>query len=89
MTTPEYLINLITSLQERLYDSETNLQYISRLRALKRRLHEFSLSLTKEERENGEYAAAYVSYFHTCAGFSFYDRICMSIQAYEYGDKPF
>ena len=36
-----------------------------------------------------KYAAVYESYFHTCCGFSFYDRVCNSILVYEYGDRPF
>ena len=46
-------------------------------------------SLQENSRLHGEYAAVYESYFHTCCGFSFYDRVCNSILVYEYGDRPF
>lgn len=41
--------------------------------------------LDRNSRQHGEYAAVYESYFHTCCGFSFYDRVCNSILVYEYG----
>ena len=66
-----------------------NLQYIKRLQALKYWLYKFDSFLDRNSRQHGEYAAVYESYFHTCCGFSFYDRVCNSILVYEYGDRPF
>lgn len=80
-------INHITTLQERLCYCENNLQYIKRLQALKHWLHKFDSLLDKASR--GEYAAIYESYFCTCCGFSFYDRVCNSILDYKYGNRPF
>ena len=85
----ENAINHITSLQEKLCYCENNLQYIKRLQALKYWLHKFDSFLDRNSRQHGEYAAVYESYFHTCCGFSFYDRVCNSILVYEYGDRPF
>lgn len=85
----ENAINHITTLQERLCCAENNLQYIKRLQALKQWLHKFDSFLDRNSRLNGEYSAIYESYFHTCYGFSFYDRVYHSILAYEYGDRPF
>lgn len=48
-------------------------------------LHKFDSFLDRNSRQHGEYAAVYESYFHTCCGFSFYDRVCNSILVYEYG----
>ena len=59
------------------------------VQALKYWLHKFDSFLDRNSRQHGEYAAVYESYFHTCCGFSFYDRVCNSILVYEYGDKPF
>ena len=78
-------ISHITTLQERLCYCENNLQYIKRLQALKYWLHKFDSFLDRNSRQHGEYAAVYESYFHTCCGFSFYDRVCNSILVYEYG----
>ena len=83
----ENAINHITSLQEKLCYCENNLQYIKRLQALKYWLHKFDSFLDRNSRLHGEYAAVYESYFHTCCGFSFYDRVCNSILVYEYGDR--
>lgn len=85
----ENAINHITTLQERLCCAENNLQYIKRLQALKHWLHKFDSFLDRNSRLNGEYAAIYESYFCTCCGFSFYDRVINSIIAYEYGERPF
>jgi len=85
----ENTINHINSLQERLCYCENNLQYIKRLQALKYWLHKFDSFLDRNSKQHGEYAAVYESYFHTCCGFSFYDRVCNSILVYEYGDRPF
>lgn len=85
----ENAINHIISLQEKLCYCENNLQYIKRLQALKYWLHKFDSFLDRSSRQHGEYAAVYESYFHTCCGFSFYDRVCNSIIVYEYGDRPF
>lgn len=82
-------VNHITALQEKLCCCENNLQYIKRLQALKYRLHQFDSLLDRTNRQQGEYAAVYESYFHTGCGFSFYDRVCNSILVYEYGDRPF
>ena len=85
----ENAINHITSLQEKLCYCENNLQYIKRLQALKYWLHKFDSFLDRNSKQHGKYAAVYESYFHTCCGFSFYDRVCNSILVYEYGDRPF
>ena len=70
-------------------DNAINLQYIKRLQALKYWLHKFDSLLDRTSRLNGEYAAIHESYFHACAGFSFYDRVYHSILSYQYGDRPF
>ena len=82
-------IEHIISLQEKLNSSENNLQYIKRLQALKRWLQKFDNLLDESSKLNGEYAAIYESYFHSCHGLSFYDRVHYSIVAYQYGEKPF
>ena len=83
----ENAVNHITALQERLCCCENNLQYIKRLQALKYWLHKLDSFIDKASR--GKYAAIYESYFDTCCGFSFYDRVINSIIAYEYGERPF
>lgn len=85
----EKAINHITTLQVRLCHSENNLQYIKRLQALRHWLNTLDTLLDKQGKSQGEYAAAYKSYFQPCCGFSFYDRVYHSILAYQYGDKPF
>ena len=85
----ENTVNHITALQERFCCAENNLQYIKRLQALKHWLHKFDSLLDRVSRQQGEYAAIYESYFHTCCGFSFYDMVINSIIAYEYGERPF
>lgn len=82
-------INHITSLQEKLSTCENNLQYIKRLQTLKYWLNKFDSLFDKTSKQNSEYATIYESYFHTCAGFSFYDRVYNSILSYQYGDRPF
>ena len=62
-----------------------NLQYIKRLQALKYWLHKFDSFLDRDSKQHGKYAAVYESYFHTCCGLSFYNRVCNSILVYEYG----
>lgn len=82
----EKIIEHIVILQERLCHCENNLQYIKRLQALEYWLHRFESLL------NGQYtkyAAVYESYFCTCCGFSFYERVCNSILEYKYGNRPF
>lgn len=83
----EKTIERIVTLQERLCHCENNLQYIKRLQALKYWLLIFDGLL--DNKLKGEYAAVYESYFCTCCGFSFYDRVCNSILDYKYGNKPF
>lgn len=83
----EKIVEHITEIQDKLNRSENNLQYIKRLQALKYWLLRFDELL--ENRLAGEYAAVYESYFCTCCGFSFYDRVCNSILDYKYGNKPF
>lgn len=83
----EKVVKHITEMQNKLNRSENNLQYIKRLQALKYWLHRFDALL--DNRLTGEYATVYESYFCTCCGFSFYDRICNSILDYKYGNKPF
>ena len=76
----EKVVKHITEMQNKLNRSENNLQYIKRLQALKYWLHRFDELL--DNRLTGEYATVYESYFCTCCGFSFYDRICNSILDY-------
>ena len=64
-------INHITTLQDRLCYCEINLQYIKRLHALKHWLHKFDSLLDRTSRQQGEYAAVYESYLHTCCGITF------------------
>ena len=64
----ENTVNHITALQERFCCAENNLQYIKRLQALKHWLHKFDSLLDRVSRQQGEYAAIYESYFHTCCG---------------------
>lgn len=82
-------VNHITTLQEMLCYCENNLQYIKRLQALKYWLHRFDSCLDSDNRQQGEYAAIYESYFCSGCGFSFYERVNNSILVYEYGDRPF
>ena len=83
----ETVVNHITTLQDKLCHCENNLQYIKRLQALKYWLLKFDDLL--ENKLSGEYAAIYESYFCSCCGFSFFDRVCNSILDYEYGNRPF
>lgn len=83
------VVNHITALQESLCYCENNLQYIKRLQALKYWLHKFDSFLDRTSRQHGEFAAVYESYFCSGCGFSFYERVCNSITAYEYGERPF
>lgn len=85
----ENAIKHITTLQESLSNSESNLQYIKRLQALMYWLHKFDSYLDSDNRQKGQFAAIYESYFYTGCGFSFYNRICNSITAYQYGERPF
>lgn len=77
----EKTIERIVTLQERLCHCENNLQYIKRLQALEYWLHKFE-SLFNEQ--HTKYVAVYESYFHSCCGFSFYERVCNSVQEYKY-----
>ena len=82
----EKTIERIVTLQERLCHCENNLQYIKRLQALEYWLHKFESLLNGQ---HTKYAAVYENYFHTCCRFSFYERVCNSIQEYKYGNRPF
>ena len=79
----------IISLQEKLYHLWEQSPIHQALQALKYWLHKFDSLLDRTSRLNGEYAAIHESYFHACAGFSFYDRVYHSILSYQYGDRPF
>lgn len=85
----ENAIKHIATLQESLSNSESNLQYIKRLQALMYWLHKFDSYLDSDNRQKGQFAATYESYFYTGCGFSFYNRECNSITAYQYGERPF
>lgn len=89
MKTIENVIEHITSLQESICRCENNLQYIKRLQALMYWLDKFDSYLDNDNRQKGQFAAIYESYFYTGCGFSFYDRVCNSITAYQYGERPF
>lgn len=82
-------VNHITTLQEKLCDCENNLQYIKRLQALMYWLDKFDSCLDSDNRQEEQFAAIYESYFCTSCGFSFYNRVCNSITAYQYGERPF
>lgn len=70
----------IDTANEKLCNSENNLQYIKALQSLKFWLLHLSMFQNSTE---------YESYFFTGCGFSFWDRVNNSILEYQYGNKPF
>ena len=82
----QHALDMIDHFQERLCLAENNLHYIKALTAIKRWLEKFSEILSDEERLA---SAEYEAFFFTGCGFSFYDRVNMSIQSYQSGERPF
>ena len=79
----------IKDLEHRLCKADNNLRYIKALQALKHSLDKFhNLLLTNTELQQ-KYQTAYLSFFASGLGLSFYDRICNSIAECKYGNKPF
>lgn len=83
------LINHIRELEHRLGEVDNNLKYIKVIQALKYSLDRFDDILKDNKDLQYRYHTAYVGYFYSSYGFSFYDRVCNSILDYKYGNKPF
>ena len=81
----EHIQDLFCSIEQ----AENNLQYITRLKALKKALDKFDNLLQGNEDMERVYAGEYLQLFYTGCGFSQYDRVCNSILDYQYGNKPF
>lgn len=84
--TPDKILSRIHDAQHRLCNASNNLQYIKALQSIFFWLERFADALTPEERQR---SAEYEALFFTGCGFSFYDRVCNSIQEYNYGTRPF
>ena len=87
--TTKHTLRKVDHFKNQLSHCDTNRRYISTLRALKRWMIKFSDSMSAEEREQGEYATEYLALFFAGCGHSFFSRICMSIEDYDNGNKPF
>ena len=61
----------------------SKIEYIKRLQALKYWLLKLDVLLDNSNDE------IYRKYFYSDKGHSFFDRICLSITDYQYGNKPF
>lgn len=83
------LIDHIRELEHRLGEVDNNLKYIKVIQALKYSLDRFNDILKDNKDLQQRYHTAYVRYFYSGYGFSFYDRVCNSILDYKYGNKPF
>ena len=79
----KYIISKIKRLKESICHCENNLQYIKRLQALKYWLVKLDTLL------GTTHDSIYQKYFYSVMGHSFFDRICLSIIDYQYGNKPF
>lgn len=77
------IIDKIEYLKELICHSENNLQYIKRLQALKYWLVKLDTLL------GTTHDSIYQKYFYSAMGDSFFDRICLSIIDYQYGNRPF
>lgn len=77
------IIDKIEYLKELIYHSENNLQYIKRLQALKYWLLKLD-ALSNDTHDN-----IYRKYFYSDKEHSFFDRVCLSIIDYQYGNRPF
>ena len=78
-----FIIGKIEHLKETICHCENNLQYIKRLQALKYWLLKLDALLDSFNDE------IYQKYFYSDKGHSFFDRVCLSITDYQYGNKPF
>lgn len=79
-------IKKIESLINRLQSSYNNLQYITRIKSLKKRLEDLYDSVKDDKR----YSYKFEEYFGTSRfGISYYERICNAIEDYNYNNKPF
>lgn len=74
------IMSKIDTANEKLCNSENNLQYIKALKSLRFWLLKLSMF---------QNSAEYEANFFTCCGFSFWDRVNNSILEYQYGNKPF
>lgn len=83
------IIKHIQVLDRKLCCVESNLQYIKVVQALKYWLDKFYSTLSNDQSLQREYESAYLRYFYTGGGFSFYDKVCNSIIDYKNGNKPF
>ena len=79
----EYIIRKIECLKDAICHCENNLQYIKRLQALKYWLLKLDVLLDNSNDR------IYREYFYSDKGHSFFDRVCLSIADYQYGNKPF
>lgn len=79
----EFIVGKIEHLKETICHCENNLQYIKRLQALKYWLLKLDVLLDNPKDDN------YLKYFYSDKGHSFFDRVCLSITDYQYGNKPF
>lgn len=75
-----HIVAKIETANEKLCQSENNLQYIKSLQSLRFWLLHLAMFQNSIE---------YLAYFYTGAGFSFWDRVNNSILEYQYGNKPF
>lgn len=83
------LLEKIEELNQKLAESENNLQYITRLKALRSAYQKFDKVYHSDTDYVKEYGAEYLQLFYSGAGWSPYDRVLNSILDYEYGNKPF
>ena len=74
------IMSKIDMANEKLCNSENNLQYIKALKSM--RFWLLRLSMFQNSKE-------YEMYFFTYCGFSTWDRVNNSILDYQYGNKPF
>lgn len=75
--------------KDRLCCVDNNLRYIKVLQSAKYWMDMFDKVLCDDEQLKQEYSSVYQSIFFTGFGWSDYERVCLSIQDYKYGNKPF
>lgn len=80
-------IKRVESLIDRLSNSENNLQYITRLMSLYKRLDDLFATIYEDKRYN----TAFEKYFGTASfGISYFERISNAVVDYKYhNNKPF
>lgn len=77
----DYILNKLEECEKRLYSVDNNLRYIKALQCFKLWL----------DRLDALYQSSvyHTAYFTTGVGYSTYERVLNSIQAYRYGERPF